>query len=62
MTVPHAGHVSLVGTVDSNAIEIDCIIAYPVGNADKESEPIPLWGMGALSLGGPMARRDEDGF
>ena len=36
MTVPHAGHVSVVGVVDSDAIEVDCIIAYRVGNADKE--------------------------
>lgn len=35
MTVPHAGHVSVVGAVDSGAIEIECIIAFPVGNPDK---------------------------
>ncbi len=41
MTVPHAGHVSVVGAVDSGAIEVDCIIAYRMGNADKEQVKPP---------------------
>lgn len=41
MTVPHAGHVSVVA-VDSGAIELECIIAYSMGNADKEEVKEPL--------------------
>lgn len=36
MTVPHAGQTSVAGAVDSDAIEVDCIIAFPMGNPDKE--------------------------
>src|SRR4051812_31718119 len=43
MTVPQAGHVSVVPAVDSGPIEVDCIIACSMGNPDKEevaaSEP-----------------------